>query len=535
MNRVSFIFLVFPLLLSAQDKTVDSLKLVFKTAKHDTTRCAVLSKLIEFESDSKIWLPYNDQLQAIADTNSKTAPTDALKKIYIKHLSGALNNKGFFCEQEGKISDALNYYHMAMQLQLKVNDKEGLANSFHNIAFIYRNEGKHKKALEYNLKALKIRKEINNKVGIASSLNMIGIIFQSQGNLPDALEYFHKAMKTGEGSGDKIGLANALNNIGNLYSNQGNYIPAMEHLVRSLKLNEEIQDRSAVSLILTNIGFIHLQLREFEQALDYYHRSLKIREDISDKKGIAHNLNDIGFVYDMKEDYTRAFIYFEKSMHLQEEINDKSGLATSFNNLGDAMLQLGRVNDALAYANRSMQLAKELGVPEDMMCAAVTLKAIYKKQHKYKDALVMYELCIEMRDSIESEEAKKAGLKQQFRYEYEKKAAADSVRHTEEQKVKNAQLKAQHAQLKQEKTQRLALYGGLGIVIAFLGFVYNRFKVTQKQKLIIENQKITVDTALGNLEIKNKEILDSIHYAKRIQTALLTSEKYIERKLNELN
>ena len=38
-----------------------------------------------------------------------------------------------------------------------------------------------------------------------------------------------------------------------------------------------------------------------------------------------------------------------------------------------------------------------------------------------------------------------------------------------------------------------------------------------------------------SLEEKNKEVLDSIRYAKRIQTALLTSEKYIERKLNELN
>ena len=36
------------------------------------------------------------------------------------------------------------------------------------------------------------------------------------------------------------------------------------------------------------------------------------------------------------------------------------------------------------------------------------------------------------------------------------------------------------------------------------------------------------------IEEKQKEILDSIHYAKRIQTALLTSEKYIERNLNKL-
>ena len=36
------------------------------------------------------------------------------------------------------------------------------------------------------------------------------------------------------------------------------------------------------------------------------------------------------------------------------------------------------------------------------------------------------------------------------------------------------------------------------------------------------------------IEEKQKEIIDSIYYARRIQRALLTSEKYIERNLNKL-
>jgi hypothetical protein len=72
-------------------------------------------------------------------------------------------------------------------------------------------------------------------------------------------------------------------------------------------------------------------------------------------------------------------------------------------------------------------------------------------------------------------------------------------------------------------------------VIAFSGFVFNRFRVTQKQKSIIEKQKTLVDEAFAQLEEKNREVMDSIHYAKRIQTALLPNEKYIERKLNQLN
>ena len=93
---------------------------------------------------------------------------------------------------------------------------------------------------------------------------------------------------------------------------------------------------------------------------------------------------------------------------------------------------------------------------------------------------------------------------------------------------------AQNASLKQEKTQRYALYGGLFLVLCFLAFVFNRFRVTQKQKKIIEEQKIIVDQALLKLEEKNKEVIDSIYYARRMQRALITNEKYIEKTLRML-
>jgi hypothetical protein len=78
------------------------------------------------------------------------------------------------------------------------------------------------------------------------------------------------------------------------------------------------------------------------------------------------------------------------------------------------------------------------------------------------------------------------------------------------------------------------LFGGLSLVLIFAGFMFNRFKVTQKQKGIIETQKKEVEIQKHQVEEKQKEILDSIKYAKRIQTALITNEKYIEKSLKHL-
>lgn len=66
--------------------------------------------------------------------------------------------------------------------------------------------------------------------------------------------------------------------------------------------------------------------------------------------------------------------------------------------------------------------------------------------------------------------------------------------------------------------------GILLLVLSFAVFAYRNF--LQKKKANIE---ITIQKEI--IETKQKEILDSIHYAKRIQSALITSEKYIDRVL----
>ncbi len=65
-------------------------------------------------------------------------------------------------------------------------------------------------------------------------------------------------------------------------------------------------------------------------------------------------------------------------------------------------------------------------------------------------------------------------------------------------------------------------------------FPVNRFRVTHRQKKVIEAQKKEVEDQKEVVEEKQKEILDSIHYAKRIQTALMPNEKYIDRNIRAL-
>ena len=370
---------------------------------------------------------------------------------------------------------------------------------------------------------------------LAGAQNNIGYLSKNQGNIIKALEYYHKSLKIQEGINDKPGIANSLNNLGIVYRSQGDLIKALEYHIRGLKLYEEIHDQDGIATSLNNIAIIYDIKGNSKQALEYFMKSLKIREDIDDEMGMAQSLINIGFIYQNREKIPQTLDFYNRALHIYEDIKFKSGISMALYYIGTVFLKQGKVNEAAIFAQRCLVVAKEADFPENIRNAAALLKEIYKKQGNFRGSLLMYELQIQMRDSIANEETKKTSIKKQYQYEYEKKAAADSVKNAEEQKVKNAKLVAQQAQLKQEKTQRFALYGGLALVVLFLAFVFNRFKIIQGQKLIIENQKKDVDEAFKHLEEKNKEVMDSITYAQRIQRALITSELYIEKQLNRLS
>jgi type VI protein secretion system component VasK len=99
---------------------------------------------------------------------------------------------------------------------------------------------------------------------------------------------------------------------------------------------------------------------------------------------------------------------------------------------------------------------------------------------------------------------------------------------------KEAILKAESQ--KEKEKQQLIIYSiciGLFLVLIFTGFIFNRFKVTQRQKRLIEIKEKETQAQKELIEEKNEEIISSIRYAKRIQQSLLPNEKYIEKNLKK--
>ena len=410
--------------------------------------------------------------------------------------------------------------------QVKENFMMSRAFALNNIGSSYTYQGNYAKAIESYTQSLKIKEEIGNKKGIAHSLNNIGVIYKEQGDYARAIESYTQSLKIEEEVGDKKGIAISLNNIGGIYTNQGDYAKAIDYCTQSLKIEEEIGNKQGIATSLNNIGDIYSHQGDNVKAIDYYSRSLKTEEEIGNKRGIANTLNNFGSIYKEQGDYTKAIDYHNQSLKIKKELGDKKGISGSLNDIGNIYKEQGDYTKSFEYSQQSLSIALEIGAALETKQAASSLWKVNKKLGRYKESLEMYELFISTRDSLESEANQKAVIRQEYKYAYEKQAAADSITNAEADKVKDALLTTEKAENKQHQLEATAqkqkayfLYGGLGLAILFGGFIFNRFRVTSKQKEIIEEA--------------HKEITDSIDYAERIQRSFLATKEILDTNLKD--
>jgi serine phosphatase RsbU (regulator of sigma subunit) len=437
---------------SAQDRTLDSLKAELKKVKNDTIKCEILNQLIELEVDDNIWPKYNVRLKITAMTNlKKHKKGDPLHRVYKRYLATSINNIGYIYSIRGDVYNALDYYH----------------------------------------KGLAIQKEINDKKGWATSLNNIGSIYNDQDDADKAFEYYKQA----------------------------------------LKIQEEIRDKSGMAVTLLNLGFYYdNNLKDEEKALDYYHRSLDLSVELGDKPGQVYTMNNIGLTLDELGNDKLPIEYFTKALALAEETGYIEGISHSMYCLATWYNDRKEYAKALAYALKSIEMAKDQGVAQRMRDGYEILAKIYRNQNEYKKAYLAQATYMQMRDSLNNEETKEVSIKRELKSEYEVKARVDKIKAIEENKM--AENRRANAS-KQERTQRIALLVILGLVMVFAVFVFQRYRVSRKQQKIIALKEQEAQHHRKLVEEKQKEIIDSINYAKGIQSAILTRQDEIQRHLPE--
>jgi serine phosphatase RsbU (regulator of sigma subunit) len=413
----------------------------------------------------------------------------------------------------GSFEKALEFAGQALELSKNVTVGktrgwpmgEGAALQYTGI--VYANQGNYPEALKNFLASLQIREKIGDRRGVAISLNNMGNVYHIQGNYQEALKNQFAALKIREEIGDKNGIAGSLNNIGLIYDDQGNYSEALKNNLASLKIREDIGDKNGIAISLNNIGNIYSNQGNYSEALKNHLATLKIFEELGSKNGIATSLNNIGNVNLYQSNYSEALKYFLASLKISEEIGDKKGTAMSLGNLGDAYTKIGKAAEGKNYILQSLVLSKETGAMNLIKDSYISLAKADSALGNYQSAFESYKLYIIYRDSLLNEENTKKTIQQQMQYEFDKKEALTQA----EQDKKDA---LALEEIGKQKMQRNGFIGGFALMLLLAGVSYRSFRNKNKANGILAHKNKII-------EEKQKEVIDSINYAKRIQAAIL--------------
>jgi serine phosphatase RsbU (regulator of sigma subunit)/tetratricopeptide (TPR) repeat protein len=380
---------------------------------------------------------------------------------------------------------------------------------------------------EYWSKALDLAKEKHSVYfleQLATAANGLGIISKRSGDLSGAISYYQKSVKINQDLNNINKLGTNYFNIGVIYRNLKEYDKALEYYHKSLKFREEIKDTASVVGSNLAIGVLYRRMGNHEKALEYYSKSLELAMLIDDREMLAHAYSNIGVVHSKNENYKEAMIFFNKGFEYTKTQKKQANIAKYHADMVDVYDGLGGVDKALASGELAYKMYSEMERVSNISAVAKKISELYAKKKNFKKAFEYSQEHIFLKDSIYNQTNTREVTQKEMQFEFDKKNLADSLNRAETEKI----IQIEHQQ--EIKNQKTMMYAGsiiLFLVIIFSLIVVNRLKISNKQKAIIAEQKKEV-------EVKNKEVTDSINYAKRIQSAILPSLLKIKESLPNL-
>lgn len=421
---------------------------------------------------------------------------------------------------------ALDYGKRSLELAKKMGFKKGEGTALSNMGSVYWTKGDYPNAENYYSAAMEASKEAMDSVGLSTATKNLGLVYASQGKYAEALKYLLEIIELDKRRKNPLGMAKSMNYVAGIYYYQAKYSRALEYYSAANKIYEEKNEKTGLAQTFLGMGLCYDMMKDYDQSLALFNRSVQLNKELGNNIGLADNYINMGNVYMKNQDYEKAEKYFNEALALYLTIDNKQGQAYVYASLTSIYSRKGVLDRTIFFSQKALALAKEVGDLQSQKETFHSLFLVYEKKGMYKEAHESHKSYIQLKDSMLNADNSTQINRLEAEFESNKKQFD-----IERLEMKNS---LQTATIKQKSTERNAFLIGLILMIGLAFFIFKSFRQKQKANLIITAQKEEVERQKHLVDEKQKEILDSIHYAKRIQTSLMPREKTIARILDKL-
>jgi serine phosphatase RsbU (regulator of sigma subunit) len=354
---------------------------------------------------------------------------------------------------------------------------------------------------------------------LAEYYNLHGTFNKDQAKIKDAIYDYSKAVELYEKVKKTSSIAGAYINIGAIYNGLEEYKKSLSYYFKAMKIYQSGVPNTNIGILYNNIGSSYQKQHQYSNSNFYLRKAFKMAEANQDSMLAAMSTHNMGINYSENKNYDSAIVYYNNSLKYISQFGEGQGHIFNYKQIGEAFYYLNKFDKAEESLLKAVRISNEIGYSSGIEDIYALLSSVYESKKDYKRALQYNRIYTQLRDSLSSEAIKTGIIKAQYETEMQQQKKMQA----QEQKSRDI---VSQAKIDSQKKIIIASLIALAVVLVLVIFVLRGYNAKRKANLIISKQKEIV-------ELKQQEILSSIYYAKRIQNALLTSENYFKKRLED--
>jgi len=394
----------------------------------------------------------------------------------------------------------------------------GKINILNKIGEVYDDKGAYRLAIDAYNKALSLSVAVKDYKNVLNGHIRMGNLYSRQSIYSSALEEYLTAIKINEDHlrSERI-TAIISENIGNIYTEENDTLRGKKFYTDALNIFEKLNDQGRNAILLGNIGNMYMRAGDYKKADTYLQDAAEKLVKANDAEGLALCYTNLGDLSARTKEYSNAFEYYQKALQMQEESGDSERQAITLSGISSLYFQLGDYKRSEDAGVKSFEIAKNINLVKILRDEGKVLSDLYEKSNQPGRAYLYYKQYVKAKDSMDNKMMAERITRDELNYEFDQQKQAEQLQDEKREALNEAN--AHH-----QKVILIISIGGLILVLLLTILLLKNFLRVRSSNKIITEQKALV-------EEKNKDILDSINYAKRLQDAILPPLHLVKQNL----
>ncbi len=434
-------------------------------------------------------------------------------------LLSSRNRMGVYLLEQGRTSEAADYFLSALQIKLEKEQSLKTAEVYSNLGSVYMALSKKDQAMEWFVKSLRLYEKLENDRGLGETYSNISSLYYLMNRVDDAIAFQNKSIFHRTRQNDIQGLVIPHINIGQLYILKDSSGLALYHLKEAVTLAERVGLPPLRAAAYSGMSTYYIKAKNYGPALEWQNKAIALFEETDNKPLLSRMYVSAGNLAAAMNDSSQAMQYYEKGLAFSLLLGNKENIANVYEKMSN--FYLARKDHQKAYVlyknftqyRDSIALASSLSNIERIKIQYETEKKdneiqrlaaeqrIQQLQIEKQNALIAGNLLEAQRKQNEIELLSQSKELQELRITQQDEQLEKQIllAKTKEQQLQLAvtERKLQDRKLKDSETTRNFLLAGVGALLLMGYFLFNRYqlkrKIQQQQALLAVRENIAKD------------------------------------------